>query len=127
MKRQFHSSSPPSSPLSNSQISDEFEPVPKRPRIFVSSPTPPPDDDSEIDEDEEEEEIIIDEPIIPSVTITEDRLEMILSININSSFLFFSHFLVKVSMIVMMMMMIMILLKLNNKISIHLLNKLIME
>jgi hypothetical protein len=90
MKRQFHSSSPPSSPLSNSQFSDEFEPVPKRPRIFVSSPTPPPDDDSEIDE--EEEEIIIDEPIIPSVTITEDRLEMILSINIKSSFLFFFSF-----------------------------------
>jgi hypothetical protein len=78
MKRQLHSSSPPSSPLSTSQISDEFEPVPKRPRIFVSSPTPPPDDnDNEIDEDEEqveeEEEIIIDEPLIQSVTITEDR------------------------------------------------------
>jgi len=77
MKRQFHSSSPPSSPLSNSQTSDELEPAPKRPRIFVSSPTPPPDDDNEIDgeddtDNEEEEEIIIDEPIIPSVTITED-------------------------------------------------------
>ncbi len=79
MKRQLHSSSPPSSPLSNSQISDELEPIPKRPRIFVSSPTPPPDNDNEIDEDddygEEEEEIIIDDPIIPSVTINEDRLE----------------------------------------------------
>jgi len=86
MKRQFHSSSPPSSPLSNSQISDELEPIPKRPRIFVSSPTPPPDydednDDNVIhsndeDEDEDDEEIIIDEPIISSVTITEDRLEI---------------------------------------------------
>ncbi len=86
MKRQLHSSSPPSSPLSNSQISDEYEPIPKRPRIFVSSPTPPPDNDNEIDDNEEndddgeEEEIIIDDPIIPSVTITENRLEMILSI-----------------------------------------------
>jgi len=85
MKRQLHSSSPPSSPLSNSQISDELEPVPKRSRIFVSSPTPPPDYDNEIEaeDEDEEEEIIIDEPIIPSVTITEDRLEMILSTNIN--------------------------------------------
>jgi len=98
MKRQLRSSSPPSSPLSNSQISDELEPAAKRQRIFVSSPTPPPDDDNddneieEDDDDDEEEEIIIDEPIIPSVVITQDRLEMILSININSSFLFFLIF-----------------------------------
>ena len=73
MKRQLHSSSP----LSNSQISDEFEPVVKRPRFFVSSPTPPPDGSNEIDTDDngdEQEEIIIDEPISPSVTLNEDRL-----------------------------------------------------
>jgi hypothetical protein len=110
MKRQFHSSSPPSSPFSNSQISDELEPAPKRPRIFVSSPTPPPDNDDETEE-EEEEEIIIDEPIIPSVTITEDRLEIILSMKVN---FYFDTILVKVNMKVMMMMM--ILSKLNNKI-----------
>jgi hypothetical protein len=97
MKRQLRSSSPPSSPLSNSQISDELEPAAKRQRIFVSSPTPPPDDDNddneiEEDDDDEEEEIIIDEPIIPSVVITQDRFEMILSININWSFLFFLIF-----------------------------------
>jgi hypothetical protein len=109
MKRQFHSSSPPSSPFSNSQISDELEPAPKRPRIFVSSPTPPPDNDDETEE--EEEEIIIDEPIIPSVTITEDRLEIILSMKVN---FYFDTILVKVNMKVMMMMM--ILSKLNNKI-----------
>lgn len=82
MKRQFHSSSPPSSPLSNSQISDELEPIRKRPRIFVSSPTPPPDydennDDCIIDshdEDEDDEEIIIDDFTIPSVTVTGERL-----------------------------------------------------
>jgi hypothetical protein len=81
MKRQLHSSSPPSSPLSNSQISDETEPVPKRPRFFVSSPTPPPDDDNGIEEqeEEEEEEIIIDEHTTTSVTLTEDRLELIFS------------------------------------------------
>jgi len=95
MKRQLRSSSPPSSPLSNSQISDELEPASKRQRIFVSSPTPPPDnddDDNEIeeDDDDEEEEIIIDEPNIPSVMITQDRLEIILSTNINSLFIFFS-------------------------------------
>ncbi|CAF4007742.1 unnamed protein product [Rotaria sp. Silwood2] len=72
MKRQLHSSSPPSSPLSNSQISDEFEPVPKRARIFISSPTPPPDNDNQIVIDDEDEEIIIDEPIFSAVTIDED-------------------------------------------------------
>jgi hypothetical protein len=129
MKRQLHSSSPPSSPLSNSQISDEYEPIPKRPRIFVSSPTPPPDNDNEIDDDEEndddgeEEEIIIDDPIIPSVTITENRLEMILSSKIHSFFL--SYLLVKMNILVMKMMM--ILLKLNSKIPIYLLKELIMR
>jgi hypothetical protein len=98
MKRQLQSSSPPSSPLSSSQISDEFEPVPKRPRIFISSPTPPPDDDDndieedEDDDDDDDEEIIIDDPIIPSVTITEDRLEMILSTKINLLCIFFPIF-----------------------------------
>ena len=61
LKRHIHSSSPASS--------DELEPLPKRARIFISSPTPPPD------ENREAEEIIVDEPIIPSVTITEERWE----------------------------------------------------
>ena len=86
MKRQLHSSSPPSSPLPNSQVSNELESVRKRPRIFVSSPTPPPDDDDNaIDEDEDDdEEIIIDEPLISSVMITENRLEMNLSTRTHS-------------------------------------------
>jgi len=42
MKRQFHASSPPSSPL----------PMTKRPRMFVASPTPPPEIDQNMDEEE---------------------------------------------------------------------------
>ncbi|CAF0839781.1 unnamed protein product [Rotaria sordida] len=73
MKRQHHSSSPPSSPLSNSQVSDEFEPVSKRSRISISSPTPPPDNDNQIViEEDEDEEIIVDEPIVSAVILDED-------------------------------------------------------
>ncbi|CAF0731345.1 unnamed protein product [Adineta steineri] len=73
MKREYYSSSPPSpsSPFSNSEISDELEPAPKRPRFFLSSQTPPPDNDDE-DITEEEEETITDESIILLLNTTED-------------------------------------------------------
>lgn len=77
MKRQFHSSSSPSSLLPDLQHPTESEPVAKRPRIFISSPTPPPDDDDDQSmDDNEDEEIIIDEPLVHSVTTTVNRLKI---------------------------------------------------
>ena len=80
MKRQIHSSSSPSSPLPNSQISTESESLSKRPRIFISSPTPPPDDDDDDDgdpmDDNEDDEIIVDEPLTHSLTTNANRLKI---------------------------------------------------
>ena len=78
MKRQFHSSSSPSLLLTDLQHPTESEPIPKRPRIFISSPTPPPDDDDDDQsmDDNEDEEIIIDEPLVHTLTTTVNRLKI---------------------------------------------------
>lgn len=81
MKRRFNSSPSPPLPLCNPQSSsDDLEPVRKRCRIFISSPTLAPNNYNQLetfDEEDDEQGIIADEPLISSVTFNEDRFDII--------------------------------------------------
>lgn len=82
MKRQHSSSSISSSPLCNFEVGDEHEPVAKRRRYFVASPTPTFDENNESNEDnisidenqqqQQQEELSIDEPSISTAMIDEE-------------------------------------------------------